>query len=225
MHPRHHLPPPNYRACFLLSLAGSWTGHKEDVARTMQLAQDLQRLREILFSIYKLASVSKDFQDIKEIIRMIQFSPMPSACILRWMECVFQDNSFYSRSGFLTVETALLQCLVTSIKLYPLQHHGCFSVLKSALLIPSDSINDQMGYILNQKLILDCFTYLIHSGFVFDSLEFIMNRCHSLDTGSIRHFVMTLLPSFQPPFSQLFISYVVDFLNNDRSSFYSAIFI
>lgn len=219
VHPRHHLPPPNQKICLLLSLAVSWTGANDDAERTLQLSLQLQRLREILDGIYKLASVSKDYQEIKEMMRMIQTSQICSICCLRWMECVFQDSSFYSRSGFLTVQISLLQCIVNSIKLYPLQHSECLNALKAALLIRSELITDQMGYIANQKIILDCFAYLIHLGFVFEPLEFVMERCHALDTGSIRHFIIALIPSMQPPFSELFVLKIIDLLNNNRYPF------
>ena len=216
IHPRHHLPPPYQKICLLLSIATGWAGHDGDVERTVQLSLQLQRLREILDGIYKLASVSKDYQEIKEIIRMLQASPISSMCCLRWMECAFRDSSFYSRSGFLTVQISLIQCIVASIKLYPLQHSECFNALKAALLIRSELITDQMGYVANQKIILDCLSYLIHQGYVFEPLDFIVDRCHALDTGSIRHLIIALIPTMQPPFSELVVRKLFDLLNNTR---------
>lgn len=222
VHPRRQIPAPNYRTCLLLSLISLYQPNptSEQITNIITTAEKLMKLRQLLGDIYKLASISKSFDEAIEILQLLSLHSIHACCVARWLLCSFHDSSFYNRSSFLTLLPSLLQFIVTIINLYPFLHEDCANILKAAILIPSDEVTDKMGYTNNQKSIMDCFVYLICSGYAFAPLNFMVNKMSSFDTGSVRHFLMHFLRSIKPPFSKSFLLKVVELLNIDRYLIY-----
>lgn len=227
VHPHLKLPSPNVRTALLLSFISSEDIentavesnamiNKEDFfSKVTSKAKDLLQLRDVLSALYTLASISKNFEEASLIISLLHKAPIFSCCLLSFLTSCFEDASFYTRTSFLSTAPCLLQFILLTIRQYPPLHSDAFRALRTAMSIPSDAITDTMGFIAFQKTLLDCFIYLINQGFLLSPMDFIISNCHTFDTGSMRHFILHLLASPNPPFSLPFVNKIKELLSNE----------
>jgi hypothetical protein len=114
-----------------------------------QLVEAASILKTIDSTTFGLAA-----SNAPEHLAELMCTPVASACVLRWVECVVLDTTFTSKPAYLSMAPVLLHLLVTAISLHPLQRPPAFNVLKLILTL-SDTSEQVQEYICCCKQVHD----------------------------------------------------------------------
>ena len=115
--------------------------------------------------------------------------------------------------------------ITSSIEHHPLQHPDCLDIIKIVFKLNGvfDSYDSSNGssskmaaniynIITAQNDAIECLVYLMGSGYVNESLNFLCDSIDTFDIKNIRHLLHHLLNSITSPFSVYFISKLCELL-------------
>lgn len=152
--------------------------------------------------------------EIQTLYSCLRF-PVVSVGVVRWVECVVKEPSFFKLCTESTpTQLALLDEIVT---LHPQLHSPILQLLVQ--LFESEQTELEILVQLElRKMLLDRMVNLLSRGCVIPVMSYIKNCCEKDDTdiSLIRYFVREVLEIIAPPYSLDFINLFLPLVENDE---------
>ncbi|OZJ05119.1 hypothetical protein BZG36_01368 [Bifiguratus adelaidae] len=204
-------PEIKERVIHLLAIAAAAT---EDSNGSLELSdvppvtQSLKRLDTVLAK----KSTGADLETAVGDLLMLLDHPMVALAVVHWLDSLLADTTYYE-TYFRTTDIPLPHLLLEEIaSRHPMLQKRVFQVLKKNVEMNIKVLGPEIMMALRRTL-LDRMIYLVQLGYAIPILEYIRDTGDKLDESLIIHSVQRVLEMADEPYSQEFVSVMVDIVD------------